>query len=375
MVAELLLWPILVVAGIATVLFTVLIVQRFNRARRERWIERRQEELLPVFHGFIAGDKSLEDVVSSVGSSIIVAELLILGFLHDLTGESRAKLIEVARRLGLIYRCNRGLKSSNWTKRDLAAMRLGIYALEESVPALEQALRDPHTEVRYTAARSLGVIGSPKAADALVDILDHPELLNTPRLLEIVQSMHRDVSEPIKLMLASPEHNLEAKLLAIDLAGDLQDYSLVDVLLEVINSSDKEKVVRSVKALGRIAAPQSVEPILWLAQDRQWEVRAQALKAIGLLGIDEGIPLLIDNLSHGSYWVRVNAAEALGRFGERGCEALLTARMNPDSFAKDIASYQLERMGVYANGDLPQAVDTPAGREESSGSSTWQHMA
>lgn len=375
MVAELLLWPILVVAGIATLLFTVLFIQRFNRARRERWIEKRQDELLPIFHELIAGDKSPQEVISRVGSSIAVAEIIILGFLHDLTGESRGRLIEVARRLGLIERSIRNLKSGSWTRRDLAAMHLGIYALEESVPGLEQALRDPHHEVRYTAARSLGVIGSPKAADALIELLDHPELLNAPRVLEIVQSMQQEVTRPIKLMLEGPEHNIEAKLLAIDLAGDLRDYSLVDLLLQVLRSSDKEKVVRSVKALGKIASPQSIEPILWLAQDRQWEVRAQAIKAIGLLNIDEGIPLLIDNLSHGSYWVRVNAAEALGRFGERGCEALLAARMNPDSFAKDIASYQLERMGIFANGDLPQGFGSPAAEEAAGASATWQHMA
>jgi len=374
MVAELLLWPILVVAGFSAILFTVLFIQRFNRALKERWIEQRQNALLPVFHEFIAGDASLDQLVSHVGQSVLVAELIILNFLHDLTGEGRERLIEAARRLGLIRRSVRELRSSSWTKRDLAAMRLGIYAIEETVSELERTLHDPRAEVRYTSARSLGMIGSSTATDALIDILDHPELLNAPRVLEIVQSMQNQISEPIKVLLSSPEHNVEAKLLAIDLAGDLRDYSLVDLLLQVLHSSDKEKVVRSVKALGKIAAPQSVEPILILAQDRQWEVRAQALKAIGLLGIDEGIPMLIDNLSDGSYWVRVNAAEALGRFGEKGCDALLAAQANPDSFAQDIARYQLERMSRSTNGDLPPrgTYDVEQPRQATT---AWQHMA
>jgi len=374
MVAELLLWPILVVAGFSAILFTVLFVQRFNRALRERWTEQRQNELLPVFHEFIAGDASLDQLVSHVGNSVLVAEQLILNFLHDLTGQGRERLIEAAHRLGLIRRSLRGLKSGSWTKRDLSAMRLGIYAVEDTVSDLERALHDSRAEVRYTAARSLGMIGSPAATDALIDILDHPELLNAPRVLEIVQSMQSQISEPIKILLSSPEHNVEAKLLAIDLAGDLRDYSLVDLLLQVLRSSDKEKVVRSVKALGKIAAPQSVEPILILAQDRQWEVRAQALKAIGLLGIDEGIPMLIDNLSDGSYWVRVNAAEALARFGEKGCDALMAAQANPDSFAKDIARYQLERLGRSTNGDLPPGPSYQP-EPERSVKRAWQHMA
>lgn len=362
MFAELLLWPMLGVGGIAALMFVVIVVQRLRRGYVEARTRRRRNDLLPVFSSFINGDASVRELRQMIGPSLDVAEEIIHGFLHELTGEGRARLLEAAEELGLVDRALRGLRSRNWMRRDLAAMQLGIYALSRTVPALVKRLADRRREVRYTAARSLGMIGSSEAVDALVDILDHPELIDTPRVLEIVQSMAGQVNEPLKAMLTSEEHPLEAKLLAIDLAGDLREHSLVGQLLEVLRSSNKEKVVRSIRALGKLSAPQSIEQVLVLARDRAWEVRAQALKVIGVLEIEEGIPLLLQGLSDSSYWVRHNAAESLVKLGERGCEALMEAQSSPDGFARDIAKYQLERVGISPNGN--SLVATEGGGKE-----------
>lgn len=351
MIAEVLLWPMMIVGGIAALLFIVILIQRLRRAYVEDRFERRRAELLPVFSAYITGDASVRELCQAIGPSLDVAEVIIHGFLHELTGEGRARLLEVTEELGLIERAVRGLRRGNWMVRDMSAMRLGIYALPRTVPALVRCLEDRRREVRYTAARSLGMIGSDEAVDALVEILEHPELIDTPRVLEIVQTMSGQVDQPLKMMLASEEHPLESKLLAIDLAGDLREHSLVETLLEVLKSSNKEKVVRSIRALGKLSAPQSIEQVLALAQDRAWEVRAQALKVIGILEIDEGIPLLLKGLSDSSYWVRHNAAEALVKLGEKGYDALMTAQGSEDGFARDMAKYQLERVGIAANGN------------------------
>lgn len=355
MIADFVILLVQIVAVFAFALFLLIFIARLISTVIATRRSEKHAEMLPVFKGYLTGDVTLKKLCDAVGSGVGGAEKIILDYLRDLTGESRDKLLDAARALGLIDRTIQNLHSWNWTARDLAAMRLGIYSLPEAVPDLVKRLRDRRLEVRYTAARSLATIGSPQAIEAIVEILDRPELLNTPRVLEIVQSMEGQMKEPLRRLLDSPDHHPAAKLLAIDLVGDLRDFSMLDTLHQILQSSDKEKVVRAVKAIGKISAPFSIDEILRLAHDRAWEIRAQSLKAIGLLQIDEGIPLLIDGLGDRAYWVRRNAADALVTFDEKGYEALQAVQQSDDAFARDMAHYELERKGLVTDPEFLKA--------------------
>ena len=365
MIADFVIWLVKFVAVFAILMFIIIFSQRIISTQITKKRQLKRDEILPALKAFLVGDATVLDLIETIGKALDIAEPLVLEYLRDLTGSSRTRLLEAAQTLGLIEKNLRDLNHYQWARRDLAAMRLGIYGVAETVPELVKRLTDTRMEVRYTAARSLGMIGSPQAIEALIEILDQPDLLDTPRVLEIVQSMPNMANEPLRRMLDSPDHNPAAKLLAIDLVGDLRDYSMLDLLHQILNSSDKEKVVRAIKAIGKIAAPQSVEEILHLVHDRSWEVRAQAMKAIGLLDIKEGLPMLVEGLSDRAYWVRRNAADALVMFNEDGYEALRNALESDDEFARDMASYELERMGEMAP-DLksePVAEDVTEQRE------------
>jgi HEAT repeat protein len=338
MMVTILEWAIVGVAAIAALLLLGILLQRWRNNARRRWWMKRRDEILPAINGLIQNELTLTDVVNAVGNAYGVAETIILGFLGKLTGEDRKRLLEAAVALGLVKRSLSEIKSRDWTRRDIAAM----------IGELTAVLTDPRTEVRYTAARSLGLIGSPEAADALLSILDRPELVDTPRVLEIVLTMKRHATLPLSRILSGEHHPLKSKLLAIDLVGDLRDHTMVNTLHEILHSTDKEKVVRALKALGRIGAPSSVDEILTRASHPAWEVRAQAMKAIGQLQISEGLTILVRGLSDKAYWVRRNAAEALVAFGEEGYAVLRSADELEDGFAQDISRYQLQRIDGVA---------------------------
>ena len=346
-------WLTAGVAQLAALVFLVILFGRVREATYDQWYSRRREELIPEFYRFLCRGRQLGEMRRTVGGATTVAEDLILTFLRELAdGESRVLLIELADELGLLRKSLRNLHSLSWTVRDIAAMRLGVYALKETVPNLAALLRDRRVEVRYTAARSLGLIGSPEAVDALVQIMDHPELLDTPRVLEIVHSMGAQANEPLKRLLTGNSRPAEVKLLAIDLIGDLREYSMVGDLHDIVRLRGGEQALRAVRALGKLSAPQSTVDVVRLMHDHSWEVRAQAARALGLLQIDEGIPLLVESLADQSYWVRHNAAAALVQFGDRGVAQLLEARFAQDAFARDVSYYQVERL----NGSLDQGL-------------------
>ncbi|MCB1219176.1 MAG: HEAT repeat domain-containing protein [Planctomycetales bacterium] len=339
------------VAGIflnSALLFLIIVVQRMMSASHNTWASNRRAELLPVFARYLSGDSSIEEMISSIGNHVDLAEEMILGMLRQLTGSERKKLLTLADRLKLLNRTARRLNNWDWRIRDIAAMQLGIYGLKETVPILSNNLRDKRMEVRFTAARSMGMIGTPEAGTALLSILNRPELMETTRLVEIVQKMRGQAIVPLRQMLEHQDFALESKLMAIDLVGDLQEYRLVDQLHEVLRSSHKEKVIRTIKSMGKIASPRSIPEFLRLSKDRSWEIRAQAVKALGTMQVKDGLPILRDALSDPSYWVRRNAAQSLAAYGRSGGEILHQARRDDDDFARDVANYQLEK----SNGNL-----------------------
>lgn len=344
-----LIWCIAAVGVVAYALFSAIVIVRWFDHARSLKEARILKQLRPVFTKVVFGDATPEEVVEAVGSSQHIAEIIVLEILREISGEGRENVLAAAKAIGLVEHNIRQLDNWDWAHRDLAAMKLGIYGLPESVPALVRRLRDRKIEVRYTAGRSLGMIDSPEAAEALVAIFDQPHLLDTPRVLEIVQNMQSRMSGPLRQLLTQ-EHNEEVKLLAIDLIGDLQDNSLADVLYELLASQDREKVIRALKALGKMSIPRFTEQIISLGQDNAWEVRAQVCKTIGLLKLDQGFELLRECLGDQAFWVRRNAAEAMVAFGQRGYAVLETQKTHPDLFARDLVFYHLERANIEENG-------------------------
>lgn len=363
-----LIWFAASVGALAVMMFTDIFVQRLRLQRHEAWTKSQRALLLQHFYAYICGDSNVVELCSQVqGRAILIAQEIILEFLRELEGDGRDRLIEAAFELRLIERTLRGLRSPDWTERDLACMRLGRYGIGDTVQDLVHMLRDRNVQVRYTAARSLGLIGTPEAETALVDILDHPHLIDAPRILEIVQTMPTKGLGPLTRLLSSEEHPLEAKLLAIDLVGDLRVYPLTEELLEVLNSSSKEKVLRAIKALGKLSSPAAISALLTMTQNRPWEIRAQAIKALGLLQVEESIPSLVTSLADENFWVRRNAAESLTNIGPTGLRALFSATQSKDMFARDTASYQLEQLNgkahhLYENADLTAPAVRPAGQ-------------
>jgi len=156
--------------------------------------------------------------------------------------------------------------------------------------------------------------------------------------------MGAQASEPLQRLLENNGHRPEIKLLAIDLIGDLREYRMVSELHHTLRSLNTEEALRAVRALGKFSAPQTTGDIIRLVGDRSWQVRAQAVKAIGMLQIDSAIPQLVEALRDPSYWVRYNAAIALVALGDNGVRALAGERWTRDKFARDVAQYQIERL-------------------------------
>jgi HEAT repeat protein len=83
--------------------------------------------------------------------------------------------------------------------------------------------------------------------------------------------------------------------------------------------------------------------------DPRWEVRAQAAKALGRLGLTDAAQPLGEALRDSSFWVRQNAAAALVSLGEVGQQVLENVvAAHDDRFAVDAACQHLQAQRLLA---------------------------
>jgi HEAT repeat protein len=107
-------------------------------------------------------------------------------------------------------------------------------------------------------------------------------------------------------------------------------------------------------------------PALLLAlDDPAWEVRAQAVKALGKIGEALDAPRLAEMLRDDAWWVRNNAAAALREMGETGEGPLLEMLWDEDRFAQETAAQALEEGSIVERlvKDMREGDENPeAGR-------------
>jgi len=165
----------------------------------------------------------------------------------DLSAEWRVQ--DAFRRSGLTEDLFNALVSPNPLTRLAAARLCGALRLSESVPWVEDLLRDPNPKVKEAAIRALGELGGRRAVEALIEA----------------------------------ESSIAIYRLAIALSRAASDIDIESLMRQPKN----EKVaIVTVLACGLRADELRVPPLLGIAQDRRWpqRVRVAACKSLGMIG-------------------------------------------------------------------------------------------
>jgi len=169
---------------------------------------------------------------------------------------------------------------------DEAVRAAAVAALQgmgkEGVIYLIRALNDPHPAVRVAAADALGQIGDADAVDPLI------------------QTTH-DEREDVRIAAAS----------ALARIGDRRSIQPLIRLFADRYHGVRVAAADAVAVFGR-AALEALEEAL---SDPVIVVRVTAARAIGLIGVMESIPVLIDHLGDPAPEVRWSVARALADFG------------------------------------------------------------
>ncbi len=179
----------------------------------------------------------------------------------------------------------------------------------EVLPIVVDALRDPHMNVRLTAAVVCGRFREEAAIEPLVACLHDPESDVRSRLrLECVRSLVEigPASTPQLIQLLG-DRDYHVAGAAADGLGELKDERATDAL--VLHFGD-----RSAKALCEIADPKAAQPMQKMLKDEypgHWQ-GVLAACVLASLGRPEGLLFLRTALNSGDERDRSYAVEALG---------------------------------------------------------------
>ena len=173
-----------------------------------------------------------------------------------------------------------GLRHPDPDVRAASIHSCGTARLEAALPLLADRLLDPHPRVRAAAARALGQVGGARAADALVR--------------------------------AARTRRVPAGRLARELARCAPDHYLEAALQQAGNRGVRPLLALAAGLRGRTIA---IQPLLIEMAGGSEPERTAAYHALGALGDEKVVPLLIDALFDPGPRARQSARGALRRLG------------------------------------------------------------
>ena len=264
------------------------------------------------------------------------------GLVDSVSGETRETLIDLLQRFGVVRDEIDRLRSGTAEQRLKAVLALAFFETPDVVAALNGALRDRHIEVRIAAANALVAIDRPVDLEIVLGWFGNRKG-SYPRSLRnlLCALVARDPKAIAARLESAPESALTTLIYAL---GHTQDFDIIPKLIQIgVNHRSTDVRAETLRALGLIRHPAAAPAVSRGLVDDAWEVRTQAAIAVGRIGLTNMADSLARLLDDVEWWVRFRAAEALGRMGETGI-ALLVERGRSEGEGGRIARLVLAEM-------------------------------
>jgi HEAT repeat protein len=320
-------------ALVLTVLSAVLVAVRRQRSRREARLRANRSALLAALTA--SELEPARDAVrrSSEGSAMRAQLVEAL----RIAPSTLPRVLEVGAR-DLASACTLDVRHRSPVRRGLGAELLAQIGSAVQLDEVDRLLRtDPDPEVRRIAARGLARRGDEAAAWMLIGALV-AEALPQDRILEqlghpfatptLVDALHLEQLRPVHADL-------------VEALGLARDQRAVFAVARFLRDGTERERIKACRALGRIGRDEVVPMLVDALSDGSEVVRAVAARALGEIEDDRAVPTLAHRLDDPSWWVRANAAEALRWCGPRGIEALTAALGHRSPLASARASEAL----------------------------------
>ncbi|MGD2177949.1 MAG: HEAT repeat domain-containing protein, partial [Anaerolineae bacterium] len=251
-------------------------------------------------------------------------------------------------------------RALGWTSPvlDLSLRRKIVGALSRiGDPALEwlrEAVCNDTASMRAAAARALGALADPRAAEPLIAALDdESDEVRRRAARALVEVPDSRAVEP--LMTALKDEDEDVRENAMDALGAIGDARALKPVAAALKNRNRqrEKTLPSVlrrsaaQVLGELGDERAVGPLMEALDDFDQVVVGNAAVSLAKLGVSDAVEPLLRLLADEDRWfpARAGAAEALGILGDpRAVDALKAALHDEADSVCEKASEALERI-------------------------------
>ena len=269
----------------------------------------------------------------------------LLSAIEHATPEHRDRLITIARALNFPSDCIAQIRSRIPRISAQGSRRAGLYNFTEAIGDMVAALDVLSSENQFEILMGLARIGKANAMVTAFEKIKNNIIVNERAIIEIL-NIFPDGMEKMALFRIMLNHktNYLAALFLKAIDREMVK-GLIGGVRKILSEGDKEIRAAAVRGLATLndKAP-ARDLIRTLVKDDDWEVRAQAAKALGAIKISEASLALFWALHDRQWWVRQNAANALTSHEDYEILFILAAESG-DKFSLDSLISALENTG------------------------------
>lgn len=231
---------------------------------------------------------------------------------ESIKGESSDGLCTVMRRTGMDHVMHHYLAKGTLRQQLLAIVTLGHLKDPSAWPRLVELAHDMNAFRSLEAARALVRIDAPRAIPLLVPLMSQRVDWSPLKVLAILQSAGNDlVARAIGEATVQAPPLIAARLLRF--LASIRNHRALPLIRPLLarRSLHEDVLAGCLSLFGQCSDPQDLSTVRQYLTHPTWFIRVQAATALGKMGVEEDEGYLIGLLGDSHWWVRYRAAEAL----------------------------------------------------------------
>lgn len=314
-------------------------------AKRKKRSERLQHDVTIYFRNMVEERRSFKRAklpAQFKNISAILAAILAL----DREVGTKPAWQQIRDEIGMQYllpKARRLIKRPRWTNKLKALRCFSFFSEPQDEKAIFKLLDHKIPVVRYAAAHAAAHIGTENALKELIDMMSRSTRFLRHPIHDALMKAGEKTFAYVEKRLET-ETNAYARLSCIEMAWERMNDHLVSLIEKDLHAEHKNLRIGAIRAFGHYKSRRSIELLLPLLHDAEWEIRALSARSLGYLEATEAAEELVKLCSDKVWWVRMNAALALKRLGNEGKSRLEGLQPDADRFAYETAQYVL-RLG------------------------------